>query len=314
MSRCGIILIILLVGLGTSGRAQMTFTGPDEADAFVATGSPANPEGADLTGLNFGGAGILVVAPAASAKGEFQSLLKFNLAAAAAWFNTAYGSNQWTVTALALTLTSNYGTAGGQPNNALFPTVSGGKFVIEWLSDNDWLEGAGMPNLPTTDGVTYDSLPSLLAGPDEILGTNTYTPPGNNVPVTYALPVTTNLMNEIGAGGEITLLFYAADNEIGYLFNSYNYGRGNEPLIQITAGPRATAPVIISAGFTNGQFQLAAIGAAGLACQVQASSDLNATNWQTLGAVTADGNGFMQFADPATGQSRRFYRLWQPAP
>ena len=212
---------------GQSAKAQVTYSGTTSADAFLATGSPGNPEGADLTGLNFGGAGTLVVAPATSVKGEFQSVLEFNLTNAVGLFDTNFGAGNWTITGISLKLTSNYGTGGVQPNNAIFPAISGGQFVIEWLSTNGWPEGTGTPNLPTMDGVTYDSLPDLLSGPHEILCTNTYSPPGNNLPVTYTLPLDTNLVAEVAGGGDVTLLFFAADNQIGYLFNSYSYGRGN---------------------------------------------------------------------------------------
>jgi hypothetical protein len=177
-----IISAILLLGVCPLAKAQVTYTITNYADAFLATGSPANPEGTNLTGLNFGGAGTLVIAPASSVKGEFQSVIKFNLSNGIALFNTTYGSNNWTVGGISLELTSNYGMGGVQPNNPIFNVINGGQFVIEWLSDDDWVEGTGNPNLPTTDGVTYDSLPSLLAGPHEPLCTNTYVPPGVNVP------------------------------------------------------------------------------------------------------------------------------------
>jgi len=197
-----IISAILSLGLCSLAEAQVTYTITNYADAFLATGSPANPAGADLTGLNFGGAGTLVVAPASSVKGEFQSVIKFNLSNGIALFNTTYGTNNWTVGAVSLELRSNYGMDGVQPNNPIFNVISGGQFVIEWLSDDDWVEGTGNPNLPTTDGVTYDSLPTLLMGPHEILGTNTYSPPGIDVPVTWMLPLSPNLVADIAAGGE----------------------------------------------------------------------------------------------------------------
>jgi len=43
--------------------------------------------------------------------------------------------------------------------------------------------------------------------------------------------------------------------------------------------------------------------------QVQANSSLTSTNWQTLGAVTADTNGFIQFMDVTATNRQRFYRL-----
>jgi len=311
MSRCrAIALVLALVFPGLITRAQVTYTGPDYADAFLATGSSNNPEGGDLTGLNFGAAGLLVVAPAGSGKGEFQSVLKFSLSNAVSLFNTNFGTGNWIITNISLVLTSNYGTNGVQPNNAIFPVISTGQFVVEWLSDDDWVEGTGTPNLPTTDGVTYDSLPALLSGPTAILGTNTYIPPGDNVPVTYILPLNTNLVAGVAAGGDVSFLLYAADSQVGYLFNSCNYGRGNEPLINVTACFNAVPPKIISGYFTNGLFHLTGSGGANLSYQVQTSSDVTTTNWQTIGTATADGAGMIQFDDTATIQPRRFYRLF----
>jgi hypothetical protein len=310
--RRAIVFAIMLLCPGAIAEAQITYTGMDYADAFLATGSSNNPAGTDLTGLNFGAAGILVVAPAASVKGEFQSVLKFNLSDAVALFNTNYGVGNWTITAISLALTSNYGTGGVQPNNAIFPVVNGGQFVIEWLSDDDWVEGTGTPNLPTTDGVTYDSLPGLLSGAYEILCTNTYVPPGNNVPVTYLLPLATNLVNDVSGGGDVTFLLYAADDQIGYLFNSYNYGRGNEPLIDVTATVYAVPLKILSGYFTNGLFHLTGIGGTDLQYQVQASSNLTTVGWQTIGTATADGAGMIQYDDATiTNHPQRFYRLFR---
>jgi hypothetical protein len=289
-------------------RAQVTYTGTTVADAFLATGSPENPEGTDLTDLNFGGAGALVVAPANSGKGEFQTILKFNLSDATNLFGSTYG-NHWTVTALSLELTGNFATNGAQPNNMVFPKIHPGNFVIEWLSNDDWLEGTGMPNLPTMDGVTYNSLPDLLSQPHAILSTNTYTPPGNNVHVVYQLPLDTNLVADIAAGGDVTFLLYAADDQVGYLFNSYFYGRGNQPLIHVTAG--APPPRIVSAIFTGTNFHLAATGAANTSYQIQAADVLGTTNWQTLARVMTDTNGGVAYDDTNAPATRRFYRLAQ---
>jgi hypothetical protein len=230
----------------------------------------------------------------------------FNFADAVALFDSTYGTNGWAITNITLQLTSNYGTNGVQPNNRIFNVINGGDFVIKWLSDDSWAEGTGTPALPTADGVTFDDLPELLSGQASILCTNTYTPPGDNVPVTYTLPLDTSLLADIESGGNATFLFYAADNQIGYLFNSREYGRGNEPFIHVTAMPLLQ---ILSGNFANGVFYLTGTGAANTQYQVQADSDLTTTNWQTLGIVTAGTNGFMQFADTAATNEQRFYRL-----
>jgi len=300
--------VITLLCLGTTAEAQVTNTSADYADAFLATGSTNNPDGNDLTAVNFGGAGTLVVASAASGKGEFQSALKFNLANSFVLFNTHYGPGNWTITGIALILTSNYGTGGVQPNNGIFPRISGGQFVIEWLADNDWVEGAGTPNQPTTDGVTYDSLPELVSGVNQILCTNLFTPPGNNVPATYPLPLIANLVANASAGSDVTFLLYAADDQIGFLFNSINYGRGNEPLIQVIATPILS---IVSGVYTNGGFLLTGIGNNNQSYKIQASTNLATTNWLTIGMANADGNGKILFDEVSATNAKCFYRLSQ---
>jgi hypothetical protein len=302
------IFVLVSLCLGRIAEAQLTNSSMTTADAFLCTGSMNYENGADLTGLNFGAAGTLVVAPASSASGETQSVIKFNLAAGVAQFNSGYGSNNWTITGVTLDLASNYGVAGVQPNNPIFPVISGGKFVIEWLSDDDWLEGTGTPNLPTTDGVCFNSLPALLMPPREILCTNIYSPPGDNVRVFWPLPLTTNLVPDICGGGDVTFRFYAADNQVGYLFNSYKYGRGNEPLIQVVATPVLK---ILSGAFTNGGFRLTGIGNNNATYQIQASVNLTTTNWLTIGTVSAGTNGAIVYDDTSTIGPQRFYRLSQ---
>src|SRR5215469_16818765 len=178
---CRAFYILLLLCIAPFADAQTTFTITSSADAFLATGSPDNPAGTNLTGLNFGAAGQLVVAPPSGIKGEFQTILQFDLTGETNLFNTTYGTNNWTITTISLDLASNNGGEGEQPKNLIFPAVNGGAFIIEWLSDDNWPEGTGTPNNPTMDGVTYNSLPQLLASPHAIISTNTYVPPGDNV-------------------------------------------------------------------------------------------------------------------------------------
>ena len=305
------IVFAMLLGLCFTGRAQVTFTTMASADAFVCTGSPSNPAGADQRGTNFGAAGMVAVAPGSSVKGEFQGLIRFPLTNALALFNGSFGAGRWVVTNITLDFASNYGVGGVQPNNALFNVISGGDFVIEWLATDQWAEGTGSPSSPTSDGVTYNSLPAVLAGGHEPLCTNTYAPPGNNVRARWALPLATNLLADIGTGGEVTFRLYAADDRVNYLFNSYSYGRGNEPMLHVTV--TALPPRLAIVAGQEGSFvvHLAGLGAANQAYKVQANGDLT-TNWRTLDTVTADTNGLVHYDDlTATNQAQRFYRLLQ---
>ncbi len=287
-------------------RAQVTNTAMTDADAFVCTGSVNYQDGADLTGLNFGAAGTLGIAPASAANGEFRSVIRFSLTNLLDQFNGSYGSNNWVISGISLELASNYGQAGVQPNNPIFNAISGGKFVIEWMADDSWAEGTGTPSLPTDDGITFASLPLYLVLPHIPLCTNTYTPPGNNVHVVWPLPLETNLVADVTAGGDVSFYFYAADEQVGYLFNSYKYGRGNEPLIHVVATPGLA---ILSGVFTNGVFQMTGIGNNYATYQVQASTNLLATNWLTIGTAKADGSGNLLFGDSSATNARRFYRL-----
>jgi hypothetical protein len=299
---------LLLLGACTLAQAQVTYTGTTTDDAFLAAGSPSNPLGTNLMDDNFGAAGVLVIAPASSANGEYQTVMKFNLSSATNLFDETYGAN-WTISNLSLAFACNFGTEGAPPDNPIFDDVNGGNFVIEWMADDDWVEGTGRPMAPTMDGVTYDSLGTLLSEPHEPLCTNTYVPPGNNVYVTWPLPLNACLVTNILAGGPVSFRLYAADDQICYLFNSHNFGNGNQPLIQVTAVPLLE---ILSAYFTNGVFQLVGIGITNAPYQVQASAALSTTNWQTIGTVTADDSGVIQFDDTnSPNQSQQFYRLSQ---
>lgn len=228
-------------------EAATVVTTITDADAFLCTGSTGNPtiisttqfpnatDSQDLTSCNFGGAGTLAVSAASSTKGEFQSVIRFNMASTVAQFNSTYGAGNWTITSIQLKFLTNYGVPGAQPNNAIFNTISAGNFGITWLGNDNWAEGTGNPSAPTSDGVTYDDLTTLKSDGTENLGIYTYSPPGNDVPFYYTLPLSANnLTDDIKSGSELSLLFYAADDQVGMLFNSRSK-LGYEPDIVITA-------------------------------------------------------------------------------
>jgi hypothetical protein len=91
-----IIVYSLVFSVPFAGKADTSFTiNTTTADAFLSATSPT---------LNFGGAGTLAVAPASSAKGEFDSVIKFNLAGAVSQFNATYGAGNWQISGLKLSL------------------------------------------------------------------------------------------------------------------------------------------------------------------------------------------------------------------
>jgi hypothetical protein len=208
------------------------------ADAFLASGSPGNPVGTNLSSLNFGAAGTLAIAPASSAKGEFDSVIQFNSTAAVTQFNSTYGAGNWQITGLKLMLASNFGTQGSQPGNNIFNTINAGSFGIDWISNDSWTEGTGggmgTPGYPGNSMVSFNSIPTLLSGTTDSLGTYVYTPPGNASYLTYNLPLNADLVTDAAGGGAVSFYFYAADNQVSYLFNSKEFA-SNHPELTLIA-------------------------------------------------------------------------------
>jgi hypothetical protein len=247
-----------MLALPFVGHADANYTlNNTTADAFLARGSAANPLGSDLTSLNFGAAGTLAIAPASSTKGEFDSVLKFNTAAAVSQFNTTYGPGNWRITGLTLMLASNFGTQGAVPNNNMFNTISAGSFGIDWLACDSWVEGtgggSGAPGYPNNSSVSYNSISTLFSSGYDSLGTYTYTPPGNNAYASYSLALDANLVSDAAAGGDLSLYFYAADNQVSYLFNARSYASNHPELtLTVVSVPEPGVPALLAtalAGF-----------------------------------------------------------------
>lgn len=137
-----------------------------------------------------------------------------------------------------MSLASNFGTQGVQPPLTTFNTINGGQFGIDWLGFNNWVEGTGSgmgsPGYPSTSAVSFNSIPTLFSAGSASLGTYLYTPPGNNIYENYSLPLNSSLVSGAAAGGDVSLYFFAADNQVSYLFNSKEFG-SNHPELTISA-------------------------------------------------------------------------------
>ncbi len=202
-------------------RASTVYTITNtSADALLATGPSGGP---NLSALNFGSAGTLAVAPAGSAKGEADSIIKFNTSLAVGQFNSIYGVGNWQITGVTLSLASNFGTQGAVPGNTNFNTINGGSFGVDWLGNDSWAEGNGGGNGANNGAVSFNSISSLFSAGSASLGSFTYTPPGNNVYENYSLPLNGSLDSDAAAGGDVSLYLFAADNQVSYLFNSKEF-------------------------------------------------------------------------------------------
>lgn len=227
-----------MLALPAAVLAQDTVTiNTSSAAAFMASGPAGGP---DLSTTNFGNAGTLAIAPASSSKGAFDSVLLFDTSSAVSQFNTLYGAGNWAITGVRLSLASQFGTNGAGPMNSLFNRVSGGSFGIDSLTDTTWTPGtgggSGAPGYPANNSVDYAYVPTLLGFGNDSLGDFTYTPPGNNVYSTYTLPGSDSILDSTAADGAVSLFFYAADNQVSYLFNTQVFS-SNHPELTLTATP-----------------------------------------------------------------------------
>jgi hypothetical protein len=199
-----------------------------------------------------------MVAGTNAANGPFLSLLQFNLSGAVTQFNAQYGAGNWTITGVSITLAGNAATQGGNPGNTIFPTINGGGFNITWMQNNSWTEGTGTPGSPEVPGgsstdVTYNNLLSTYETPgtDELLGSYTYTPPGNNVALTWNLGAGSSdsgFIDDIESSTPVSLLFSPTSSTMAYLFNSRSYTSGNNPTMTVTAVPEPATGILLLAG------------------------------------------------------------------
>jgi hypothetical protein len=244
--------------LAQAAQAQSVYTSSTTADianAFVTDGSTNNASPND----NYGAAGALMVAGTNGTNGPFLSLVEFNLSGAVTQFNAEYGVGNWTITGVSITLAGNAATPGGNAGNAIFPTITAGGFDITWMQNDTWTQGTGTPGSPEVPGagstdVTYNNLLSTFETPgtDELLGSYTYTPPGNNVALTWNLgtgPSDSGFVEDIENSTPVSLLFSPTSSTMAYLFNSRSYTNGNNrPIMTVTAVPEPASSILLLGG------------------------------------------------------------------
>lgn len=212
----------------TAARASANVTAPalePVADAFVTTG-PTN----NLTTLNYGAAGGLSIAAAATSKGEFQSVMQFDTSSAKAAFDAAYGPGQWALQSATLQLTV------AAPLNPMFGNLAAGQFGVSWMGNDTWVEGPGTPSNPSTTGITWTTLPAFESASDTSLGTFAFDGGAITGPVTYSLGVPAAFKGDVAPGGLVSLRLYAADSAVDYLFNSRSFNTAaNRPHLTLAA-------------------------------------------------------------------------------
>jgi uncharacterized membrane protein YphA (DoxX/SURF4 family) len=231
----GATLILGLCFTVPSAGAQTIWSSVSVADAFVTTG-PTN----NLVANNYGGAGGLAVSGSGASRagnfrGLFESVLRFDLSGAKSAFDAAYGEGLWQVQSASLRLTT---TAA---NNTIFNNNSTGFFFISWMQNDSWIEGTGSPNIPSSTGISWLTLPDFLSLADELLGTflfDTTTNGGDQTHTTYSLNITSGFLSDIFSGSSAGFDIAAASDGVSYLFNSRSVTTSSDrPALTIVAIP-----------------------------------------------------------------------------
>jgi hypothetical protein len=229
--------VSLLAALHTAVGASFTTT--PTADAYVATGPTGN-----LSNNNYGGGGALAIAAPGLPNGEFQTVIKFDLAPARASFDATYGAGAWSVESVSLQLSSS------PHNNAIYNNIAPGSFGISLMQNNSWVEGSGNASAPGSTGITYNSLVSTFENPtaDQALGTFAF-PGGSSGANIYSLDLSPGLASDIMAGNQVTLRLDAADNQVSYLFTSRAATLpADQPQLVITTVPEPGTVLLFGLG------------------------------------------------------------------
>lgn len=226
------ILTTMLAFSLSSGLCAQTVTLSPVADTFV---SSANPT------LNYGGAGALAISASGLAKGEFDSLLRFDLSSAKSSFDALYGAGLWSLQSVKLTLTAEV------PANPIFNTAAAGSVAFKWIANDSWGEGTGTPNTPTMNGIVFNGLAGIQGGADEAIGTFAYA--GGIGALDYSLTLTPSFEADATAGNLVSFLALPANATVSQNVDSRSFNTPSaRPVLTVIATPEPGSAVLAFAG------------------------------------------------------------------
>lgn len=296
-SRHCLLALLLFAGSKNANWAATLSVLPD-ADSFVRSFAPAS---------NYGAGGALAVSGTAAVNGFgvqnglFDSLMRFQMSNVVASLDDALVGHDWVLTGARLVVTEM-----AAPDNAIF-NRGVGAFEVRWQAADNWLEGTGTPKAPTTDGLTWDDLGSLVnSNLDISLGV--FTNAGVNGQSAFALELPERFVADVRAGDEVTLHLTAASAEVGFTFNSRDFGNTNaQPRLEVTA-VQNPKPMIDRIESVDGNVVIAFIATTNWTYQLERACFLPGawTNVLTIAGQNSPTN--VVFMDGRTN-AQAFYRL-----
>jgi len=260
---------------------------------------------------NYGAGGALSVSGSVAVNGAgvqnglFDTMMRFPMSNVVASLNKALSNEDWIVTRLRLVLTEMAAS-----DNAMF-NRGVGAFEVRWLVTDSWIEGTGTPKLPTSDGVTWQDLPGILNS-NQDLSLGVFTNTGTNGQVSFTLETPASLQTDVHAGEAVSLYLTAQSPEVGFTFNSRDFGNTNaKPILQVSAlaKPKPRIDYIELTG-TNVSVRFATISNWTFRLQCTESISASATGiWSTLLALPAQPFTTNVVYTENLTNAQRFYRL-----
>ena len=290
--------VFLILSAKLCFSQSLTVTINPEADAFMRAATPTN---------NYGGAGAIAVSgPTAvnasnEQNGAFDSLIRFSVSNAVASLDSALATHDWLVLRATLRLTEM-----GAPPSTIF-NRGVGTFEILWLGSDSWIEGTGVPIAPTTDGVTWNDLASILnSAADVSLGQ--FTNSGTDTRLSFVLSLDDAFLSDFRAGGRVTLYLTAISPQIGFTADSRTFISPNDiPALEITAAANPH-PRIESIKDLGTNVILSFNTVSNWTYVVQIAEQLSGTWSNLLTLPTQPTNNEVIYPD-VKSSSQRFYRL-----
>jgi len=275
-----------------------TVTANPEADAFVCSATPF---------ANYGGAGAIAVSGPTAVNGSnqpngaFDSLMRFPMSNVVASLDSTLATHDWLVLRATLKLTEM-----GAPPSLIF-NRGVGAFEIRWLAADSWIEGTGIPIVPTTNGVAWKDIPTLLnQGTDVSLGQ--FTNSGADTRSSFVLALKEPFLSDIRAGGHVTFYFTAISPQIGFTAGSRSFFSSNDfPVLEIVAAANPH-PLIDSIENLGTNTLLSFNTVSNWTYVVQFAEKVSGV-WSNLVTMPAQPtNSHFDLPEPITS-SQRFYRL-----
>jgi hypothetical protein len=174
------------------------------------------------------------------------------------------------------------------------------------------VEGTGKPMTPTTDGVAYQDLSSVL-NPAADVSLGRFTNSGLDATVSFPLPLARGLVSNVLAGADVDLYLTAASASVGFTFNAKDFtGTNSWPGLTITAVVLPPARITSIGRLGASQVSVRFNTASNWTYVLQGLDGLPAGvpgGWSNLLTVAAKPfDDQAQFVDGVTNR-QRFYRL-----